>query len=179
MGSAATATKYHLRVRTSGSYQLASPTTISWRSILFHKYPPGFQTPSSGCTFPFVSVARTANWYRPAVLGVQLSHQVRKEYAPASGPNWTSLQFAPLSVETSTFFMPPYPLKAVPRRRNGKPAGIFVEPSGEMRNDRTGILAIGIVATFPDFISSGVVVPRGVSGIRYAAFIQNLSSGVS
>ena len=75
--------------------------------------------------------------------------------------------------------MPPYPLKAMPRRRSGKPAGIFVEPSGEMRNERTGILAMGTVATFPDFMSSGVVVPRGVSGIRYAAFIQKLSSGAS
>src|ERR1700693_3639239 len=107
MESAATAAKYHLRVRIDGLSQLASPTTISWRSILFHKYPPGFQTPSSGCTFPFVSVARIATWYRPAALGVQLSDQVRKEYAPASGPNWASVQFAPLSKETSTFFTPP------------------------------------------------------------------------
>ena len=67
----------------------------------------------------------------------------------------------------------------MPRKSNGNPAGIFIEPSGEMRNDRTGIRAIGDVTTFPDFISSGVVLPRGVSGMRYAVFIQKLSSGAS
>src|SRR5580692_11737185 len=107
MERAATATKYHLRVCIIGLTQLASPTTISWRSILFHKYPPAFQTPSSGCTFPFVSVARTATWYRPAALGVQLRYQIRKEYIPASVPNWASVQFAPLSEDTSTFLTPP------------------------------------------------------------------------
>ena len=38
----------HLYLRTNRSCQLASPTTISWRSILFQQYPPGFQTPVSG-----------------------------------------------------------------------------------------------------------------------------------
>src|SRR5260370_28286739 len=36
-----------------------------------------------------------------------------------------------------------------------------------------------MVFTLPAFMSSGVVVPRGVSGMRYAVFIQKLSSGVS
>ena len=59
------------------------------------------------------------------------------------------------------------------------PAGIFPLPSGEIKNDRTGIRSIGMVFTLPAFMSSGVVVPRGVSGMRYAVFIQKLSSGVS
>src|SRR5258708_4576591 len=42
------------------SPQFAFPATSSCLSILFHKYPPGFHTGSSGCTFPFSSLALTA-----------------------------------------------------------------------------------------------------------------------
>src|SRR5579859_923881 len=64
----------------------------------------------------------------------------------------------------------------MPRSVTVIPEGIFDEPSGDTRNDRTGIFAIGTMFTFPAFTSSGVVLPLGVSGMRYAGFIQKFSS---
>jgi hypothetical protein len=61
------------------SPQFAFPATSSCLSILFHKYPPGFQTASSGCTLPFSSVARTAIEYFPGVFGVHGACHPRKE----------------------------------------------------------------------------------------------------
>src|SRR6266851_201501 len=55
--------------------------------------------------------------------------------------------------------------------------GNFQEPSGEMRKDRTGSRPIGTIFTLPAFTSSGVVLPRGVSGTRYPVFTQKFSSG--
>ncbi len=61
------------------SPQFAFPATSSCFSILFHKYPPAFQTVSSGCTFPFSSVALTVIEYFPGVFGVHGASQLRKE----------------------------------------------------------------------------------------------------
>src|SRR5258706_10073060 len=157
----------------------AAPTTNSCRSILFHKYPPAFQTGSSGCTLPFASVARTAIEYFPAAFGVHGRSHVRNECAPKSSPNCAGFHVCKLSSEISTFDPRPYPLNAIPRNVTLIPAGIFPLPSGATRNDRTGICPIGSVFTPPALIASGVVVPRGVSGIRYAVFIQKFSSILS
>src|SRR6266403_4773591 len=159
------------------SLQLAFPTTISCRSIRFQRYPPGFQTGSSGCVFPLSSVARTANEYRPGDFAVHDASQVRKEYAPWSSPSFAAIQVFPWSSETSTKFTRPNPLKAMPCRVTLIPAGIFENPSGEMMKDRTGNRSIGTVLILPAFTSSGVVFPRGVSGTRYPVFIQKFSSG--
>src|SRR5439155_20226439 len=102
---------------------------------------------------------------------------LRKAYAPCSSPSFASIQLSPPSSETSTPFMPPNPLKAIPRSVTFIPAGIFEAPSGEMRKDRTGSRPIGTIFTLPAFTSSGVVFPRGVSGTRYAVFTQQFSSG--
>ena len=40
--------------------QPALPTTTVWRSVVFHRYPDGFQIGSPVCTAPLASVARTA-----------------------------------------------------------------------------------------------------------------------
>src|SRR6266436_3569317 len=159
------------------SLQLAFPTTISCRSIRFQRYPPGFQTGSSGCVLPLSSVARTDNEYRPGAFAVHDASQVRKEYAPWSSPSFAGSQFFPSSFEISTRLMRANPLKAIPRNVTFIPAGILEDPSGEMRKDRTGSRSIGTVFTLPALTSSGVVFPRGVSGTRYPVFIQKFSSG--
>src|SRR6266849_11203372 len=159
------------------SLQLAFPTTISCRSIRFQRYPPGFQIGSSGCVLSFSSVARTASEYRPGDFAVHDASQVRKEYAPWSSPSFAAIQPFPPSSETSTRFTRANPLKAIPRNMTLIPAGIFEDPSGEMRKDLTASRSIGTVFTLPAFMSSGVVFPRGVSGTRYPVFIQKFSSG--
>src|SRR5260370_36612597 len=117
--------------------------------------------------------------YRRGVFGIHADCQPRKELGPLLSPSSAAFQLLPPSSETSTLTTFPYPLNAIPRSVTPSPAGIFELPSGEIRNDRTGIRPIGMVFTFPAFMSSGVVVPRGVAGMRYAVFIQKLSSGVS
>src|SRR2546421_7794073 len=166
--------KFHRR-----SPHSAAPTTNSCRSILFHKYPPAFHAGSSGWAFPFSSVARTASETVPGVFGVQARSQVRNQCAPKSSPSCAGFHVFKSSSEMSTFVTRPYPLNAVPRNVTPIPAGILPLPSGEIKNDRTGIRPIGTVFTPPAFIASGVVVPRGVSGIRYAVFIQKFSSDLS
>src|SRR5882724_844101 len=161
------------------SLQLAFPTTISCRSIRSQRYPPGFQTGSSGCVLPFSSVARTASEYRPGNFAVHDASQVRKEYAPWSSPSFADIQVFPPSSETSTLLTRANPLKAIPRSVSVIAAGIFEDPSGEMRKDLTGKRSIGTFRTLLALTSSGVVLPLGVSGTRYPVFIQKLSSGVS
>src|SRR3954462_1746220 len=142
--------------------------------MALYKYPLGFHAAMSGCTLPWLSVARAITVYSPARGGFQAWLHVRQAYRACSFPNSAGRQLAPASVDTSTFRISASPAQATPCICTTRPR--TVAPSfGVATTDFTFSAVTGCV-------SSGLTEPPGATGWlgnRYPGFMKLPSTSFS
>src|SRR5271166_2646340 len=138
-------------------------------SITLRMKPALFQFGWSGWTTPFVLVQRTIRLSLPDAGAVTLAFQRLKLYVPSSLPSCTFFQLCPPSMDSSTSDTPLSPPNAMPRNGIVALGDNFVAAVTLVKKERGTMRLIGTVA---NPVSSGWTFARGVSGMRYAVFIQ-------
>src|SRR5579872_5383973 len=138
-------------------------------SVALRIKPPAFQFGSAGCVSPFALVQRACRVNVPDEGTPISAFHWRKPYLPSSGFKTASRQVAPLSADHSTFATPQSQPNAIPLTDKDVPGFTFASLVKLVKKERGAIRLIGTVA---NPLSPGLTFAWGVSGMRYAVFIQ-------